>query len=243
MAKCAAPHHTGRCGLVDLPHLTAATFIPDPSNQLVVVGTIKHKLWMYDLRAGKRPQVEMEWGDARVTALVADPDGQRVWAANGLGRIEGVDMRARAMRGCLKGPAGSIRALALHPRPSPSCPSASSSLLDGPPLMASAGLDRFLRVHSTSAGQQALGKVYLKQQLTGVAWLRPPAEAAGVADEEEMAEGREQDGQTDHQQAIGDEQQQEGGALVKAKEHKKKSRKHAQKGEKEGKGKSKKQRH
>eukprot|EP00967_Tisochrysis_lutea_P117959 scaffold191199_cov18-Tisochrysis_lutea.AAC.2 len=79
----------------------------------------------------------------------------------------------------LQGPAGSIRALALHPRHSSSCPSASSGLSDGPPLMASAGLDRFLRVHSTSAGQQALGKVYLKQQLTGVAWLRPPAEAAG----------------------------------------------------------------
>eukprot|EP00983_Pelagomonas_calceolata_P080545 1155190-Pelagomonas_calceolata.AAC.1 len=126
---------------------------------------LQHKLWMYDLRAGKRPQIEIEWGDARVTALVADPDGgfvgvvlgggssgvwvawfgwqalpwqemllmggsscddfnstltrclrmeaasvfhgkllagQRVWAANGSGRIEGVDMRARAMRGCLK---------------------------------------------------------------------------------------------------------------------------------------------
>jgi len=28
--------------------------------------------------------------------------GQRVWAANGLGRIEGMDLRTRAMRGCLK---------------------------------------------------------------------------------------------------------------------------------------------
>lgn len=36
----------------------------------------QHKLWMYDLRVGKRPQVDMEWGDARVTALAADPDGR-----------------------------------------------------------------------------------------------------------------------------------------------------------------------
>jgi len=35
--------------------------------------------------------------------------GQRVWAANGQGRIEGVDLRARAMRGCLK--VGSMRSI------------------------------------------------------------------------------------------------------------------------------------
>ena len=89
----------------------------------------------------------------------------------------------------MQGPAGSIRALALHPRSSPrtaSSASASSSN-DGAPLIASVGLDRFLRVHSTSAGQAALSKVYLKQQLTGVAWLRPP-----VA-EKEAAAGKEED--------------------------------------------------
>lgn len=30
-----------RSGLVDLPHLTAVTYFSDPSNQLVVAGTMK----------------------------------------------------------------------------------------------------------------------------------------------------------------------------------------------------------
>lgn len=58
-------------------------------------------------------------------------------------------------------------------------------------MIASAGLDRFLRVHSTSVGQAALGKVYLKQQLTGVVWLRPPVAARG---EEKEGEDEEEDG-------------------------------------------------
>ena len=47
--------------------------------------------------------------------------------------------------------AGSVRALALHP---------------GRPILASVGLDRFLRLHDTST-RALLAKVYLKQQLTG----------------------------------------------------------------------------
>ncbi len=61
------------------------------------------------------------------------------------------------MQGALKGPAGSVRALALHPTQ---------------PLIASVGLDRFLRMHSTETRAQ-LGRVYLKQQLTGVVWVPP----------------------------------------------------------------------
>lgn len=48
-------------------------------------------------------------------------------------------------------PAGSVRALAVHP---------------GRPLIASVGLDRFLRVHDTRT-RQPVCKVYLKSQLTG----------------------------------------------------------------------------
>lgn len=36
---------------------------------------LQHKLWLYDARAGKRPQMELDWGKARVTALAAQADG------------------------------------------------------------------------------------------------------------------------------------------------------------------------
>lgn len=48
-------------------------------------------------------------------------------------------------------PPGSVRALAVHP---------------GRPVLASLGLDRFLRLHDTRS-RQPLGKVYLKSQLSG----------------------------------------------------------------------------
>lgn len=54
----------------------------------------------------------------------------------------------------LKGSGGSVRGLALHPEA---------------PILASAGLDRWLRVYHTGTKKQ-LTKVYLKQHLTGVAW-------------------------------------------------------------------------
>lgn len=64
------------------------------------------------------------------------------------------------------------------------------NLMGSSPLMASVGLDRFLRVHSTAAGQQALSKVYLKQQLTGVVWLRPDASQVAVREEAEEREDK-----------------------------------------------------
>eukprot|EP00882_Tetradesmus_deserticola_P023925 GHRQ01026104.1.p2 GENE.GHRQ01026104.1~~GHRQ01026104.1.p2 ORF type:complete len:165 (+),score=74.69 GHRQ01026104.1:58-495(+) len=90
-----------------------------------------------------------------------------------------LDMRSSKMLDALKGAGGSVRALALHP--------------DGQPLVASAGLDRFLRVHSTTTKAGSC-RVYLKQQLTAVCWLpvRPaapaPADAAAAAAGEAAAE-------------------------------------------------------
>ena len=46
--------------------------------QRVLVGTGKHKLYLYDPRVGKRPQLEVSWGEARVTALAAQEDGEQL---------------------------------------------------------------------------------------------------------------------------------------------------------------------
>ncbi len=58
----------------------------------------QHKLWLYDLRAGKRPQLDLAWGDARITGLAAEPGGARVWVANGAGQVEALELRAQRMQ-------------------------------------------------------------------------------------------------------------------------------------------------
>ena len=74
-----------------------------------------------------------------------------------MGRLEVLDLRTAAFCGGIKGMAGSVRALAVHPTRAG---------------LASAGLDRFLRVHDTRS-RAGLAKEYLKTQLTGGsrAWL------------------------------------------------------------------------
>ena len=71
-----------------------------------------------------------------------------------MGKVECLDLRMNKMQGSLKGPAGAVKSLALHP---------------DLPIIASVGLDRFFRVHNVDS-KALLCKVYLKQQLTAVAW-------------------------------------------------------------------------
>lgn len=147
-----------RSGLQDLPHVTALTYVAGQDEKQIVVGTSKQKLWLYDLRAGKKPQAEVQWTDGRITALEPQPDGAQVWVGNGRGQVQALDLRAFKQGPALKGSAGAIRGLALHPTH---------------PVMASVGLDRHLRLHSTPK-RTLLAKAYLKQLLTGVAWMPPP---------------------------------------------------------------------
>jgi ribosome biogenesis protein NSA1 len=105
--------------------------------------------------------------------------GKRVWVANAAGQVEVLDLQAGKMAGAVKGATGSVRSLALHRTE---------------PLLASVGLDRFLRVYSTVSRKQ-LCAVYLKQQLNGVSFC--PAsqeeEAKENAREQQAAAGRDRD--------------------------------------------------
>ena len=96
--------------------------------------------------------------------------GDRVWVANAAGEIEVLDLQAGQMAGAVKGATGSVRCLALHPTE---------------PLLASVGLDRFLRVHST-VNRKQLCAVYLKQKLNGVTFCpaAPQQEAAPEPEDE-----------------------------------------------------------
>eukprot|EP00877_Chromochloris_zofingiensis_P011657 jgi/Chrzof1/6745/Cz19g07160.t1 len=44
--------------------------------QRLLVGTAAHKLLLYDTAVGKRPQMSIDWGEARITALLPEPSGE-----------------------------------------------------------------------------------------------------------------------------------------------------------------------
>ena len=158
-----------------------------------VTGTASHKLQLYDTQHGQRPYKQVVWGDARVTAVVVTHDGSACWAGNGRGHLsrwtfartaEGTAAQGTraggsgsgggglgsgrgagkvdqdAVQGILKGVSGSIRCLALHPEE---------------PLLASVGLDRFLRVHHVTSLKPKM-KMYLRNQMTSVVWAGATAE-------------------------------------------------------------------
>lgn len=174
-------------GLVDKAYNSAIAFRPGFGGQQIFVGTGEHKLRLYDTRQ-RRPAQAIAFHDAAVTALAAEcggedvtppvsalphaashlssqpslkgktlrlhPDvlaGRRCWAADSQGRIEVFDVAAGKLHGAMQPCGGSIRALALQPHGQ---------------LLASVGLDRYLRLHSTES-RKTVSKVYLKQQLTG----------------------------------------------------------------------------
>ena len=170
-----------RVGLVDRPWNSAVAFYPGSEGTKIWTGTGYHKLRLYDTAASKRPQLNVEFGQSRITALAPEVDGNRIWVADATGQIEVYDVRAGRFTGGIKGIAGSVRALAMHP--------------DGKAI-ASVGLDRFLRVHDTST-RQSLGKVYLKTQLTGVGFCPTDAsmaaKPAAAAAERDVSEELEQD--------------------------------------------------
>jgi ribosome biogenesis protein NSA1 len=83
-------------------------------------------------------------------------------------------LKTNKLQDALKGAGGSVRALALYLGPEP--------------WLASAGLDRFLRVHNASS-KASKARVYLKQQLSAVVWLPllPRAPAAAAVEDQEQA--------------------------------------------------------
>ncbi|KFM26560.1 WD repeat-containing protein 74 [Auxenochlorella protothecoides] len=123
----------------------------EPAGARLVVGTGHHRVRLYDTAAGRRPQLDVGWGEARITALASEPSGTRCWVANGQGQIAVLELPSGLVVGGIKGAAGSVKALTLHPTL---------------PILASAGLDRTLRLHHT-ASRKLLAKVFLKSQLTG----------------------------------------------------------------------------
>lgn len=81
------------------------------------------------------------------------------------GQIALLDLRKGLVRGCLKGLAGGVRGLQCHP---------------SQPVVASCGLDRFLRIHSLE-DRKLQHKVYLKSRLNCLLLASRELEDAGRA--------------------------------------------------------------
>ncbi|XP_070685414.1 WD repeat-containing protein 74 [Pempheris klunzingeri] len=139
-------------------------FIPDSDR--VVTCTGYHQVHVFDPSSPqRRPVLEAEYGEHPLTALSLAPGGTTVVVGNTRGQVALLDLRTGRVRGSLKGPVGAVRGLQCHP-----------SL----PVVASCGLDRFLRIHSLE-DRRTLHKVYLKSRLNCLLLSSGDLEQAGGA--------------------------------------------------------------
>jgi len=164
-------------GLRPKPHVSSLAFLnSDDENKVLVagpgqVGTSKHKVMLYDVLAGPRPQQQMDFGEAMVTALAPAPDGSGAYVGDAHGKLAFVDFRTFRINGVLKGTSGSVRSIVHHPTL---------------PIIACTGLDRFVRFHDTQK-KSLLHSVYLKQVGLSLAFdvSAPPVSQDVVKDEQE----------------------------------------------------------
>ncbi|XP_060110341.1 WD repeat-containing protein 74 isoform X2 [Heteronotia binoei] len=121
-----------------------------PGSEKIVTCTGYHQVRLYDPSSPqRRPVLEATFGEYPLTALSLTPDANAVVVGSSRGDVAVIDLRQGRLVKCLKGFAGSIRAIQCHP---------------ALPLVASCGLDRFLRVHSLHH-KRLEHKVYLKSRL------------------------------------------------------------------------------
>ncbi|KAK3522078.1 hypothetical protein QTP70_024344, partial [Hemibagrus guttatus] len=141
------------------------------SNKIITC-TGHHQVRVYDPLCRRRPVLEAEFGEVPLTALSVPPGENSVVVGNTHGQLANLDLRKGLVRGCMKGTAGSVRGLQCHP-----------SL----PLVASCGLDRFLRIHNLQ-DRRLIHKVYLKSRLNCVLLSSRDLQQCVSEEEEQLQE-------------------------------------------------------
>uniref|UniRef100_UPI00358F886B WD repeat-containing protein 74 n=1 Tax=Myxine glutinosa TaxID=7769 RepID=UPI00358F886B len=121
-----------------------------PQSEKIVTCTAHYQVRVYD-QSGKqrRPILETTFDEFPLTSMALTPQHESVVVGNTHGQVAVIDLRRGMVGCCLKGFVGSVTALQCH-----------KSL----PLVASCGLDRFMRVHDLR-NKRLLHKVYLKSRL------------------------------------------------------------------------------
>ncbi|XP_041751212.2 WD repeat-containing protein 74 [Coregonus clupeaformis] len=155
-------------------------FIPDSDKIITCTG--HHQVRVYDPASPqRRPVLEAQFGEYPLTALSLPASQDSVVVGNTHGQLAILDLRKGLVRGCLKGLAGGVRGLQCHP-----------SL----PLVASCGLDRFLRVHSLE-DRTLQHKVYLKSRLNCVLLSSRDLELSSTGVTGDVEEVKEEGGELD----------------------------------------------
>ena len=157
------------------PYVSAVHYIPGTDCREFLVGTGEHMLRRYDVRE-KRAVMDVPVGEWVITSLQMNHDQSVAYVANNHGNLFGFDMKTQKVAHKFKGHQGGIRQIAVHP--------------EDDDLIVSAGLDRWLRVFSMST-RQCLGRVYMKQMMSGVQWdVRSPASEEAAAEAEKKGKGK-----------------------------------------------------
>ncbi|GBN10750.1 WD repeat-containing protein 74 [Araneus ventricosus] len=115
----------------------------------VVTCTRHHQVRLYDTRAQRRPVIDMEFERYPLMSLSLAHNDNQVVVGSSRGRMALLDLRKKLLVHVFKGFAGSVRSIQCHPTL---------------PLVASCGLDRFLRIHDLNK-HKLLKKIYLKTRL------------------------------------------------------------------------------
>ncbi|CAN6211727.1 unnamed protein product [Urochloa humidicola] len=140
-------------GIWTRPWFTAGTFLCKDDHRKIVACTNNHQVRLYDTALQRRPAISIDFRESPIKAVAADPNGHDVYIGTGTGDLASFDMRTGKLLGCYLGKcSGSIRSIVRHPEL---------------PLIASCGLDSYLRIWDTNT-RQLLSAVFLKQHLTSV---------------------------------------------------------------------------
>jgi len=160
--------------------ITDLAFVPNTQGRELVTGTAWHQLRSYDSRAQRKALYSVELSDHAITCVDVSPDGRYVVLGDGGGRLQQRDRRMNGrMVHVYHGIGGSVRGIQMH---------------QSEPMIAAAGLDRFMRVYDVNTRKQ-LNKVYLKQKLNAVLFSTQTKEQAKADEEpERAADDEEEDG-------------------------------------------------
>lgn len=130
--------------------VTCARFLP--KSEKIFTATGHHQVRMYDMKAQRRPVLDMSFDEYPITALSLCPKNENeVVVGNTVGKLAVLDVRKGRPVQVFKGLAGAIRAVEHH-----------STL----PVIVSCGLDRYLHIHSRDDKSQQ--KIYLKSRLSSL---------------------------------------------------------------------------
>ncbi|CAN8290845.1 unnamed protein product [Cochlearia groenlandica] len=132
---------------------TCAAFLSNDDHRKFVTGTKSHQVRLYDVSAQRRPVMSFDFHKTAVTAICEDPDGHTIYVGNASADLSAFDIRTGKLLGSFLGKcSGSIRSVVRHPHHQ---------------VIASCGLDRYLRIYDVKT-RQLLSAVFLKQHLTGL---------------------------------------------------------------------------